>query len=222
MDRPTVPGLTPPLAINSIFCIGRNYVEHAKELNNEVPDEPVVFLKPVSSIILNGGTISLPDKTNNVHHEVELVAAIGKEGKNIPERRALEHIAGYGIGIDVTARDLQSQAKKAGKPWTIAKGFDTFAPISDFLPSEQVEDPRNLDLTLSVNGKMQQKGSTGLMIFSIPELVAYLSGIFTLYPGDLIFTGTPAGVSAIQAGDKIEAVLGGGLTSLSVSVKKEL
>lgn len=218
MNQQTIPGLDPELTINTIFCIGRNYSEHAKELKNEVPDRPMVFLKPVSSIIFDGGSIILPPQSREVHHEVELVAAIAKGGKNIPEENALQHIAGYGIGIDVTARDLQQEAKKRSHPWTVAKGFDTFAPISNFIPADSIDDPQNIDLKLQVNGEVRQNGNTRDMIFPVAELVAYLSTIFTLTPGDLIFTGTPSGVSPVKKGDQINATLQNNLATLNIRV----
>lgn len=218
MSRNTIPGL-PNLDICTIYCIGRNYVEHAHELDSDVPDKPMVFLKPASSIIFDGGTIQLPAQSQNVHHEVELVAAIGKGGKNISKADALDHVAGYGVGIDVTARDIQQQAKEKRHPWTVAKGFDTFAPISKFIPAGEIQDPQNIELGISVNGTQRQHDNTSLMIFPVAELISYLSEIFTLHHGDLIFTGTPKGVSQINSGDQIEASLGHSLASLSVSVK---
>lgn len=218
MNQQTIPGLDPELTINTIFCIGRNYSEHAKELKNEVPDRPMVFLKPVSSIIFDGGSIILPPQSREVHHEVELVAAIGKGGKNIHAEEALQHIAGYGIGIDVTARDLQQEAKKRSHPWTVAKGFDTFAPISNFITADAIDDPQNIDLKLHVNGEVRQTGNTREMIFPVAELVAYLSTIFTLTPGDLIFTGTPSGVSPVKKGDQINATLQNNLATLNIRV----
>ncbi|TYP94773.1 5-carboxymethyl-2-hydroxymuconate isomerase [Fodinibius salinus] len=213
----TIPGL-PHLTATNIFCIGRNYVEHARELNNNPPDCPLVFLKPTSSIISDGDTIQIPEQSNNVHHEVELVTAIGEGGKNISEKRALQHVDGYAIGIDVTARDIQQEAKEAGHPWSIAKGFDTFAPISSFVRANKITNPQNIDLTLSVNGEIRQSDNTELMIVSITKLISYLSSMFTLQPGDLIFTGTPKGVSAIQPGDDIQATLGDNLVQLNVTV----
>lgn len=221
MNRPKIPGLTPALEINTIFCIGRNYVEHIKELNNEQPDEPITFLKPITSILFNGGTIRLPEQSSDVHHEVELVVAISKKGRNIPKERALDYVAGYGVGIDVTARDLQSKAKKAGHPWALAKGFDTFAPISSFVDANSGKDPQNLELKLEVNNTTRQQGNTNLMIFPIKDLISYLSNVFTLHPGDLIFTGTPAGVSPLQKGDQIKATLGDDLCTLSVTVDNQ-
>ena len=217
MNNITLPGL-PHLTAGSVFCIGRNYVAHAHELNNDVPSQPLVFLKPASSLTTNG-PIHLPGESKNVHHEVELVAAIGKGGKNIPQSEALTHIAGYAVGIDITARDIQSRAKENGHPWSIAKGFDTFAPLSSFVESDRVKNPQDIDITLSVNGKKRQQGNTELMIFPVAELISYLSSIFTLRPGDLIFTGTPEGVSPLTSGDRIEATIGTSLTSLTIDVE---
>ncbi len=214
----SLPGLN-DLQLGTLFCIGRNYVEHARELNSEVPDEPVVFLKPASSVILDGGVIELPSQSKNVHHEVELVTAISRGGKNISEENALSHIAGYAVGIDVTARDIQQKAKEKSHPWAVCKGFDTFAPLSSFVSVDKVPDPQNLDLTLTVNDKQRQYDNTRLMVFPITKLITYLSRIFTLRPGDLIFTGTPKGVSRIKAGDNIKATLGNSLATLNVSVK---
>tara|TARA_R110002124_G_scaffold287346_1_gene473482 strand:- start:33774 stop:34427 length:654 start_codon:yes stop_codon:yes gene_type:complete len=217
MNDKIIPGLD--LAIKSIYCIGRNYAEHAKELNNPLPTSPIVFLKPQSSICFDDDEIIIPTQSSDVHHEVELVIAISKKGKNITESDAIEHIEGIGIGIDFTARDIQQKAKEAGHPWSVAKGFDTFAPISRFVPVNKNIDLENIDLELSVNGVKRQSGNSSQMIFSIASLISYLSEIFTLYPGDLIFTGTPSGVSSIQSGDRITASLGKNLTSLTVTVK---
>jgi len=218
MEKKNIPGL-PHLQFRNIFCIGRNYVEHAKELNNEVPSKPLVFLKPTSSIIFDGDNIQIPPQSQNVHHEVELAVAIDKAGKEIPKEKAIEHIGGYGIGIDVTARDIQQKAKEQGHPWSVAKGFDTFAPLSTFIKKDQVEDPQNLNLQISVNGEVRQSDSTKLMIHTAADLIHYLSTIFTLQPGDIILTGTPKGVSSISKGDKIEASLDNGLTIISVTVE---
>ncbi len=213
-----IQGLTPTLFIRTIYCIGRNYADHARELQNEVPKEPVVFLKPAGSVIGDGDTILLPSQSQKIHHEVELLIAIGKTGKRIPEKKAMENVAGYGIGIDVTARDLQQQAKDKRRPWAVAKGFDTFAPMSRFLPVEEFDNPDSIALTLSVNGEIRQQAKTDLMIFSVPKLIAYLSTIFTLNAGDIIFTGTPDGVSEIQKGDLLETNLNNGQITLEVGV----
>jgi len=196
------------LPIQTVFAIGRNYVEHARELDSPVPGEPVVFIKPTTSILQDGGTIVLPEASRDVHHEVELVVLLGAGGRHVPAADALELVAGYGVGIDVTARDLQAEAKRLGQPWTVAKGFDTFAPVSKFVPAGRVPDPHALVISLGVNGERRQWGQTRDMLFGVGALIGYLSGIFTLRAGDLIFTGTPAGVGPIRAGDRLEAVLG--------------
>lgn len=216
-DQP-LPGLS-HLQLGNIYCIGRNYVEHAQELNNDLPDRPLVFLKPSSSIIFDGNAIRIPPQSNNIHHEVELVVAIGNGGKNIPKDDAVDYIAGYAVGIDVTARDIQQQAKEASHPWTVAKGFDTFAPISNFVSGRKISDPQDIALKITVNGTIRQSENTKLMIFSVAELISYLSTIFTLQPGDLIFTGTPKGVSPIESGDHIKASINNGLASLRVTVE---
>ncbi|MBO6523594.1 MAG: fumarylacetoacetate hydrolase family protein [Balneolaceae bacterium] len=217
MKNPTIPGLNIP--VHTIFCIGKNYEKHARELGSEPPSSPLVFLKPTTTICFNGDVIDLPEHSRDVHHEVELVLAIGKTGKNIPLERALEYVSGYGIGIDFTARDLQQKAKEKGHPWTISKGFDKFAPISSFIPFDSDSFP-DTDLRLTVNGETRQKASTSEMIFNINILISFLSGIFTLEKGDLIFTGTPEGVSAVKAGDELTATLDNDLTSLTVSIAK--
>ena len=220
MTKKLIPGLKPELPIHSIFCIGRNYAKHAEELKNAVPEQPMVFLKPSTAVIYNGESIVIPNQSKEVHHEVELVVAIGKTGKNISESEALNYITGYGIGIDVTARDIQQQAKEKSHPWSVAKGFDTFSPISNFITSDKVADLQELELKIDVNNETRQLGNTRDMIFPVKTLIAYLSTIFTLSPGDLIFTGTPEGVSPIKDGDKIEATLGNNLAGLSVTVTK--
>lgn len=207
------------LNISNIYCIGRNYAEHAKELGNKVPDKPLVFLKPTSAICFNNSEIIIPPQSEEVHHEVELVLAIGNKGKNIKTEHALSYIAGVGIGLDLTARDIQQKAKNNAHPWAIAKGFDTFAPISQFIDLNSVNSLQNLDLKLEVNGEIRQHGNTKDMIHSCAELIAYLSNYFTLYPGDLIFTGTPKGVSQIKPGDTIKASLNNNLIQLDLTVR---
>ncbi len=202
----------------TIYCIGRNYAEHAKEMNSAVPTVPMVFLKPGSALCRNGWKIALPPGIGQVDHEVEIVVALGGGGKHIAEAHALEFVAGYAIGIDVTARDLQAEAKKKGQPWAVAKGFDTFAPVSDFVARKDLGDGV-LAFSLSVNGEVRQSGSTADMIFSIPKLIAYLSTVFTLSPGDLIFTGTPAGVGKLSPGDRVTAELAGGRAKLELKVE---
>ena len=188
-----------------LLCIGRNYALHAAEMQSAIPAEPVVFLKPATALIQDGETVVLPSMSCEVHHEVELVAMIGRRGKHIAESDALSHIAGYAVGLDMTARDLQHAAKKGGRPWSIAKGFDTFAPVGPFVSASRILDPQDLVLTLAVNGEERQRGHTRDMIFPVAELIAYCSRIFTLEPGDLLLTGTPHGVGPVQDGDTLVA-----------------
>lgn len=216
MNTPTIPGLDLP--IRNIYCIGRNFADHANEMNAATPSSPIVFLKPTSSICFDGDTVSIPPQSQNVHHEGEIVLAIGKSGKNIDQKNAKNYIAGIGAGIDFTARDLQSDAKKAGLPWSVAKGFDGFAPVSSFIPFSEVSDSAHT-IELTVNDTVRQSGTTDKMIFSFEELIVYLSSIFTLQPGDLIFTGTPAGVSAIEPGDNVTAKLSEHNLSVSVNIQ---
>lgn len=191
-----------------IFCIGRNYVEHIKELNNERPDEPVIFSKPDTAIIRNNAPFYYPDFSTDVHHEVELVLRICKDGKNIEEKFASKYFDHIGVGIDFTARDWQQKAKANGLPWDIAKGFNGSAPISDrFIPVADFENLADINFKLEINGQLKQQGNTGLMLFPFDYIIAYLSKFFTLKIGDLIFTGTPSGVGPVVAGDKLSAYI---------------
>jgi 2-keto-4-pentenoate hydratase/2-oxohepta-3-ene-1,7-dioic acid hydratase in catechol pathway len=196
------------LSIGKIVCLARSYKKHAKEMNSEIPKEPVIFLKPASSVIFNGGTIEIPNVSKSIHHEVELGVVIGKKCKNVSKKDAMKHILGYLVALDITARDIQAEMKKKGWPWTIAKSFDTFAPISEVVLKENVANPQNLNISLKVNEEMRQKSNTSYMIFSISEIIEYISKIMTLETGDLILTGTPEGVSEIKRGDTLEAKLG--------------
>lgn len=214
-----VPGFD-SLRFGSLYCIGRNYAKHAAEMNSEVPDEPVVFLKPRSSIIFDGGTIRIPPSSTNVHHEVELAILIGSRAENISEQEAADHIAAYGVSIDVTARDIQSNAKKKGLPWSLAKGFRTFAPIGNLLPFHKNDNLQDLTVTVSVNGAIRQKGHTADMIFSVNRIISYLSEHFTLWPGDLILTGTPEGVSQLHAGDTVRASIDNDRSLLQLHVSE--
>jgi 2-keto-4-pentenoate hydratase/2-oxohepta-3-ene-1,7-dioic acid hydratase in catechol pathway len=188
-----------------IICLGQNYAEHVKEMKAEIPKEPVLFLKPNSAILPPGGTIIRPPFSSQLHHEVELVALITKGGSKIPRTDAMDHIGGYAVGLDMTLRDVQAEAKKKGLPWAVSKGFDTSAPLSPFVKPESVPDPHNLTISLRVNGVPKQHSSTRNMIFRLDSIVAYVSSIFTLEPGDLIYTGTPEGVGPVHPGDLIEA-----------------
>jgi 2-keto-4-pentenoate hydratase/2-oxohepta-3-ene-1,7-dioic acid hydratase in catechol pathway len=209
--------------VGKIICLGQNYAEHAKEMKFEVPASPVFFFKPPSAIIHGGGQIILPEISHDVHHEVEMTILIGKKGYNIHRSAALSHIAGYGIGLDMTMRDIQNEAKKKGLPWALAKGFDTSAPVSEFIPAETIGDPGSLNVRLLINGKIRQSSSTGKFVFPVDKVIAYISQFITLEPGDIIFTGTPEGVSRVEHGDTLEAsLLDSGnniLVSLSVSVQ---
>jgi acylpyruvate hydrolase len=191
-----------------IFAIGRNYAEHIKELNNERPDEPVIFTKPDTAILRSNAPFYYPEFSKDVHHEVELVLRISKEGKNIQEKFASKYYDAIGLGIDFTARDLQQKAKEKGLPWDIAKGFNGSAPISDkFIPVADIKDLKNINFSLSVNGELRQQGNTSLMLFSFDYIIAYLTKFFTLRSGDLIFTGTPKGVGPVKTGDRLSAFI---------------
>ncbi|CAO3682466.1 unnamed protein product [Umbelopsis vinacea] len=187
-----------------IVAIGRNYSEHAKELGNAVPKLPFFFLKPTSSFLANGGSIEVPQGCD-VHHEIELAAIIGREGRDVRAADAMDYVDGWALAIDMTARDLQAQAKSKGLPWSAAKGFDTFTPISEFIPKNAISDPHNVDLWLKVNDTIKQNGNTKDMIFDIPKLIAYVSTIMKLEVGDVLLTGTPSGVGPIRPGDVVTA-----------------
>ena len=189
--------LLAPVLPGKIICVGRNYVEHAKEHNAEVPDVPLLFLKPPSSVIGPDQTIILPPQSQQVEHEAELVVVVGKRGRWIEPERALDYVLGYTIGNDVTARDLQ---RRDGQ-WTRAKGFDTFCVLGPWIETEL--DPADLMITCHVNGELRQMASTRDMVFHIEQLIAFASSIMTLEPGDVIMTGTPAGVSPLRAGDQV-------------------
>jgi 2-keto-4-pentenoate hydratase/2-oxohepta-3-ene-1,7-dioic acid hydratase in catechol pathway len=193
------------IEIGKIICLLRSYRAHAEEMGSSVPEKPEFFLKPRSAIIHDGQEIVIPPESSDVHHEVELAVIIGKGGSKIPVEKALGHVLGYAVLIDVTARDLQAKAKKAGKPWTAAKGFDTFAPISDGVPASKIANPQNLKIWLKVNNECRQESCTGMMIYSIPEIISHVSGIMSLEQGDIIATGTPEGVGRIVSGDAVEA-----------------
>ena len=203
---------------SKIICIGRNYAAHAQELDNEIPGSPVVFLKPPSSLVGSGGVIILPPQSLDVHHEVELVVEIGETCRNVTEDEALSTVRSYAVGLDMTARDLQSAAKEKRLPWTIAKGFDTFCPIGPLVAADDI-DPSELEIRLSVNGELRQEGRTSLMLFPIPRLISFCSSVFTLNRGDLIYTGTPKGVGPVVDGDRLVASISG-LPELTVGVSR--
>ena len=193
--------------VGTVYCIGRNYIKHIQELENEVNAEPVLFLKPAASVVTQQRQIELPAFSQDVHHETEVVLLIGREGRNISEADALHHITGVGIGLDLTARDTQSALKEKGLPWTTAKGFETAACVSDFLPLQRLPKLDRLRFTLRVNGDLRQEGDTSLMIFPVAKIIAHISSLITLHPGDLVFTGTPHGVARIAAGDQLDLSL---------------
>jgi 2-keto-4-pentenoate hydratase/2-oxohepta-3-ene-1,7-dioic acid hydratase in catechol pathway len=195
--------LLAPAQPSKIICVGRNYAEHAKELGNEVPKIPLIFLKPPSSIIAPGEAILLPAQSTQVEHEAELVLVIGKGGRNITAEAARDHILGYTIGNDITARDLQ----KSDGQWTRAKGFDTFCPFGPWIDTDF--DPSDALITCRVSGQMRQMASTRDMIFSVGTLIAFISSVMTLEPGDIIFTGTPAGVGPLAPGDTVDVEIDG-------------
>ena len=205
MKTASIPAINQQFPIGKIVCLARNYAEHAKELGNETPAAPVLFMKPSSSVIGDGGVVQIPSYSQECHYEVELAVLIGKRARNVTVDAAMEHVAGYGVAIDMTLRDVQNQLKAKGLPWEIAKGFDTSCPLSDFVPAATITDPHNLELRLSVNGELKQNGASSDMIHRVPQIISYISGIFTLDPGDVILTGTPAGVGRVQAGDTMYA-----------------
>lgn len=192
-----------------IICIGRNYVDHIHELQNAIPEDPVIFQKADTALLKDGDAFYLPDFSEDVHHEVEIVVKICKMGKNIDQKFAHKYYDQVGIGIDFTARDLQSKLKAKGLPWELAKGFDGSAPISEFVPKTDYPNLQDLNFHLEVNGQTRQQGNTSLMLFQIDFIIAYVSRFFTLKTGDLIFTGTPKGVSAVKAGDTLTAYIEG-------------
>lgn len=191
-----------------IFAIGRNYAEHIKELNNERPDEPIIFTKPDTALLRNNAPFYYPDFSNDIHYEAELVLRICKEGKSIEEKFAGKYFDAIGVGIDFTARDLQQKAKEKGLPWDIAKGFNGSAPISDkFIPVGEFADLTNINFSLQVDGEFKQQGNTSLMLFKFEYIISYLSKFFTLRTGDLIFTGTPKGVGPVKVGNVLSAFI---------------
>ena len=196
--------------VRRIFCIGRNYAEHAREMGATVDkDTPLFFCKPADAVVTDGADVPYPQATHDLHHEVEMVVALGEGGRDIPVERAAALIWGYGVGLDLTRRDLQAIAKAKVHPWDVAKAFDHSAPVSALRPASQVRLDADTTLTLSINSQQRQRGRLGDMVHNVPEIIAILSTLFELKAGDLIFTGTPAGVSALQRGDRFHAELAG-------------
>lgn len=192
-----------------ILCIGRNYADHIAELNNERPAEPVIFIKPDTALLRDNEPFYLPSFSTDVHYEIEVVLKINKMGKNISPKFAHKYYEEIGLGIDFTARDLQTKLKEKGLPWEKAKGFNGSAPISSFVPKSQFADLKNLNFSLQINGETRQNGNTSLMLWDFDEIIAEMSTYFTLKTGDLIFTGTPVGVGAVAIGDRLIGFLEG-------------
>ena len=214
---PAPPQATVPVAgtadlfpVHRIYCVGRNYAAHAREMGGDPDREPpFFFMKPADAVVMDGATIPFPMGTMDLHHEIEMVVAIGMAGKQIKEADALDHVFGYAIGIDMTRRDLQALMRKDGRPWDIGKGFDRAAPIGTIQPVGKIGHPEKNRIWLKVNGEIRQDSTVDHMIWNVAETIAYLSGLFELAPGDLIYSGTPEGVGPVQAGDKLEGGLDG-------------
>jgi 2-keto-4-pentenoate hydratase/2-oxohepta-3-ene-1,7-dioic acid hydratase in catechol pathway len=206
------------LPVGKILCLGRNYPEHIKEMKAETAATPVVFIKPSTALVDSGEWVVIPPISSDVHHEVELVVVIGRDGHGIPVEKAMEHVAGYAVGLDMTLRDVQAEAKKRGLPWSVAKGFDTSAPLSAAVRRGQVGDPHALAIELRLNGAVRQSSNTRHMVLQIPGIIAYCSTVFSLEAGDLIFTGTPEGVGRVVPGDRIDAHIAS-VGSLTVGVR---
>ncbi len=196
------------LAIGKLICLARTYKKHAEEMNAKIPDLPLLFLKPESAVIFSNQSVILPPQSQSVHHEVELGVVIGKKGKDVSVTKAMDYVYGYLVGLDITARDIQTIAKQNGWPWSIAKGFDTFAPISDVVLKEEISDPHNIEIVLQINQIMKQRSNTKHLVFPIPQLISFISSIMTIKAGDLILTGTPEGVGKLHPNDSIVASLG--------------
>jgi fumarylpyruvate hydrolase len=223
IDPPIVPSLpvvgdTRRFAVNRIYCVGRNYADHAREMGHDPDREPpFFFMKPANSIVADGKDMQYPNLSNDVHHEIEMVVAIGKGGANIPADKALEHVYGYGVGLDMTRRDLQGEAKKMGRPWDTGKAFDQSAPCAAITPATLCGHLNKGTVKLMVNGEVRQEGDLNQLIWNIPDTIAYLSTLFTLESGDLIMSGTPAGVGPVKKGDVLEGTVEG-LTPLKIKI----
>ena len=213
-----VAGTTERFPVHRIYCVGRNYAAHAREMGMDPEREPPFFFsKPADAIVPNGTAVPYPPRTANLHHEIELVVAVGRGGRGIPVAGALEHVFGYAVGLDLTRRDLQFEAREQGRPWDVAKGFDCSAPVGAIRPAAQMGHLERGSIWLEVNGESRQRANLSEMIWSVPEIVAELSTYFELRAGDLIFTGTPEGVGAVQRGDSL---VGGidGLETLRITI----
>ncbi|MGQ7790934.1 fumarylacetoacetate hydrolase family protein [Faunimonas sp. B44] len=190
--------------VRRVYCVGRNYAEHAIEMGHDPDKEPPFFFQKNPDNIVLDGKFPYPAMTKDVHYEIELIVAIGKGGENIPVEQALDHVYGYGVALDMTRRDLQGEAKKMGRPWEVGKAFEESAPSSEIVPAAAIGHPAEGAIWLKVNGELKQKGDLNQLIWKVPETIAYLSGLFRLAPGDIIMTGTPAGVGSTKKGDVLE------------------
>ena len=196
-------------AVRRVYCVGRNYAEHILEMGNDTREPPFFFGKPADAVVVGGAAIPYPPQTGDLHHEIELVVAIGKDGADIAAADALDHVYGYAAGLDMTRRDLQAVAKKAGRPWDMAKGFDHSAPIGTIEPASAIGHPAKGVITLAVNGVERQRGDLGDQIWNVSDTIAFLSRFVTLKAGDIIMSGTPAGVGAVVRGDVLEGSIEG-------------
>ena len=216
-----VVGQTGRFPVRRVYCVGRNYVEHAKEMGFTGREAPFFFLKPADAVVVvnanEAATINYPSLTKDFHHEIELVVAIGKAGKNIKAADAQQHIYGYGVGLDMTRRDLQGEMKKLGRPWCIGKAFDQSAPLGPITPVAAAGDVANAEIFVQVNGKDRQRSNVSKLIWNIGEIIEHISAAWELQPGDLIYSGTPEGVNAVVAGDTLHGGVTG-LTSITVKV----
>ena len=214
----SVAGTEDVFPVHRIYCVGQNYFEHMYEMgSNPQRDAPFFFSKPADAVFHLNSQISFPPKTKNLHHEIELVVAIGAKGNKITQSEALNHVFGYTVGLDLTRRDLQQEAKKKGRPWTVAKGFDHSAPCSVLHKVDEVGYLEKGGISLRVNGEIRQQGDISEMIWAVPEIISILSGFFELCPGDLIFTGTPSGVDRLKRGDELEGAVEK-LTKLKIKI----
>jgi fumarylpyruvate hydrolase len=208
---PTLPvqGSDKLFPIHRVYCVGRNYAEHAIEMGHDPSKEPPFFFQKNPDNVVTDGTFPYPSKSSDVHHEIEMVVALSKGGENIPVESALDHVFGYGVGLDMTRRDLQGEAKKLGRPWEVGKAFEASAPCGPLVPASEIGHPTQGAVSLKVNGEVRQTGDLNQLIWKVPEMISYLSGLFTLQPGDIIMTGTPAGVGAVVRGDVLEGYVEG-------------
>lgn len=218
--QPALPirGSDAQFPVHRIYCVGRNFADHAIEMGHDPNREPPFFFqKNPDNLVMDGGEFPYPDATKDVHHELELVVALGEGGRDIPLERALDHVFGYAVGLDMTRRDLQGEAKKLGRPWEVGKAFEHSAPCSALVPAKEIGHPDKGRVWLEINGQVRQDGDLAQLIWKVPEVISYLSGLFTLRPGDLIYTGTPAGVGAVKRGDKLRGGVDG-VGELTVTV----